>query len=113
MRRFFIRQIALVCVTTSLCFSVGEGLRLTPFPVALDINASFQKLLARYGPVALPTRAQNRGKWQTVEFGNPPAQDCHELTAHQVLLGDTGEDDDVLSVLFRYSSTGRAPPFTS
>jgi hypothetical protein len=116
-RPLFVRRIVLVCVIASLCFSVGEGLRLRPFPVASEsdatnthVNASSQSTLATYGPVALPTRAQNRGKWQTVEFGNPPTQDCHELIAHQVFHRDRDEGAGVVSILFRFSSTGRAPP---
>ena len=119
-RPLFVRRIVLVCVIASLCFSVGEGLRLRPFPVASEsdatntrIDASSQSTLATYGPVALPTRVQNRGKWQTVEFGNPPTQDCHELIAHRVLLRERDEAVDVVSALFRFSSTGRAPPFIS
>ena len=107
----------LVCVIASLCFSVGEGLRLRPFPVSdsttntqLSVNAS--PALTRYGPVDLPTRAQNRGKRQTVEFGSLPAQDYRELTAHQVLFRETGEGVTVFSG-FRFTSTGRAPPFIS
>ena len=109
-----------MCVIASLCFSVGEGLRLRPFPISdsttssqLTINASAQIALTQYGPVDLPTRAQNRGKRQIVEFGNPPAQEWRELTAQQVLFCDSGEGLKVFSALYQFTSTGRAPPVNS
>jgi hypothetical protein len=79
-RALLICRIALVCVITSLCFSVGEGLRLTPFPITPlagdeasssqpNVNTTRGKAQNAYGPVALPTRVQQRGKCQIVEFG--------------------------------------------
>jgi hypothetical protein len=119
-KRFFVRQSVLVCVIASLCFSVGEGLRLRPFPVSnsttnaqLTVNASAQNALTRYGPIDLPTRAQSRGKRQMVEFGNPPAQEWRELTAQQVLLRDSDEGVSSFSCLLRFTFTGRSPPFVS
>lgn len=123
-RALLVCRIALVCVIASLCFSVGEGLRLTPFPVTtlsgaeannsqLNLGATRGKSQNAYGPVAMPMRVQQRGKCQIVEFGTPPAQDSRELIAHQVLLRNRGESANFDSTLFRSPSTGRAPPFVS
>ena len=123
-RSGFARTIVLVGVIASLCFSVGEGLRLRPFPVSalavseatntqLNDTASYETSPCKYGPLDVPTRVQKRGKRQAVDYGYAPAQSSRELTAHQVLLPDTGEAVDIVSLLYGSRSTGRAPPFIS
>lgn len=111
----------LVCVIASLCFSVGEGLRLRPFPVSdpaqneatnsqFSVTAFSLDARSRYGPVDLPTRTQSRGKRYLVEFGNPPAQEWRVFFTPQILLADTSAGASFISILFRFDSTGRAPP---
>lgn len=86
-----VRAILLIGVIASLCFSVGEGLRLTPFPVSpqagaaapdarLNVAASQGTSLYKYGPLDKPTQAQaqKRGKRQSPDCECPPAQNTHE-----------------------------------
>jgi len=123
-RSCFARTIILVGVVACLCFSVGEGLRLRPFPVAalaecetvnteLDSKSSHKTSLRKYGPLDVPTRAQKRGKRLVVDFGNPPSQSIRELATHQLLLVSEDEALNIGSPLLGALSTGRAPPFIS
>lgn len=117
----FVRTIILSGIIGCLCFSVGEGLRLTPFPVSAlpeeeatnthrRATGSSGTSLHKYGPLDVPTRVQNRGKRQ-VDYGNPPSESGRVLTVRQVLLPETGEPMGLVSLLFGSYSTGRAPPF--
>jgi hypothetical protein len=119
-----VRTTILVGVIACLCFSVGEGLRLRPFPVSAlaeaeasntqpNATASYKTSLCKYGPLDVPARVQNRGKRQVVDYGNPPSQSSRELAAHQVLLSGASEPVGVASLLFGSGPTGRAPPFIS
>jgi hypothetical protein len=70
----------LAVIIGSLCFSVGEGLRLTPFPITelspaensstvvsvKETNVS----LSKYGPLDVPAQSQKRGKRNTVELAS-------------------------------------------
>lgn len=114
----------MVGVIACLCFSVGEGLRLRPFPVSglaetkvtntqLYANASNETSTSKYGPLDVPTRVQNRGKRQVVDYGHPPSQSSRDLTAHPVLLPVTGDAVDIVSLLLGSRTPSRAPPFMS
>ena len=123
-RPCFVRTIILIGVIACLCFSVGEGLRLTPFPVSAlaedeatnaqcHDTASSETLLRKYGPLDVPIRVQKRGKRQVADYANPPSQVSRRLTASQILLPETGEPLGIVFLLFGSRSTGRAPPFSS
>jgi hypothetical protein len=86
-----VRAILLIGVVASLCFSAGEGLRLTPFPVSpqawaaapddrLNVAASRGTSLHKYGPLDKPSQAQvqKRGKRQSPDCECPPAQNTHK-----------------------------------
>ena len=113
-------RLIIIGVIGCLCFSVGEGLRLRPFPVSSleesdatnpQHNASHEASLCQYGPLDVPTPLQKRGKRrQVVDYGNPPSH-SGELTAQQILLPDTAEAVDIVFLLFTSFSPGRAPPF--
>ena len=86
-----VRTTVLVGVIACLCFSVGEGLRLRPFPVSalaeseatntqLNATASYETSLYKYGPLDVPTRVQKRGKRQVVDYGNTPSHNNRELS---------------------------------
>jgi hypothetical protein len=111
----FVQQIMLVCVITSLCFSVGEGLPLRPSTVANDKTETSVKSssLNKYGAVNLPTRPQSRSKRQIVDFGTPPTQHFCESPALQVLFRVNTEGVSLVSLLLRSSATGRAPPVSN
>jgi hypothetical protein len=123
-RSCFVRTIILAGVITCLCFSVGEGLRLTPFPLsALAVSEAtniqfkatvpYESSRRNYGPIDVPTWVQNRGKRQVVDYGNPPSQNSRELTAHPVILPVKGEAVDIVSLLLGSRAPSRAPPFIS
>jgi hypothetical protein len=110
----------LAVIIGALCFSVGEGLRLTPFPVSaqeLDageaVSSTFAEIsLSHYGPLDVPARAQKRNKRYAVDFtapGSPMNRDA--VTVSFVLSED--EAPDVASVVFIARPSGRAPPFAS
>jgi len=117
----FVMTAALLAVVIgSLCFSVGEGLRLTPFPItALSqtqedstiVNVEETDVsLSKYGPLDVPV--QKRGKRSSSHLlSASPAR--RELVVTFVI--DTSEyernDLDLLAHLSRPS--GRAPPLNS
>ena len=120
----FVRTTLVVGVVACLCFSVGEGLRLRPFPVAglaeseatnpqFDATASYGTPLYKYGPLDVPTRVQKRGKRQIVDLGNAPSQYRRQLTIYQVLLSSTYEPVNIVSLPFGSHLSGRAPPSNS
>ncbi len=119
----FVRTIIL-SIICCLRFSVGEGLRLTPFPVSTlaedevtnthrRATTSSETSLRKYGPLDVPTRVQNRGKRQLADYGNPPSHSGRVLTCRQLLLPGTGEPIGLVSLLFGSRSAGRPPPSTA
>ena len=116
-------RVILAVIIGSLCFSVGEGLRLTPFPVsnllqieepnglsvAKDAGGSS---LSKYGPLDVPAPVQKRSKRQTTDFGSQPEIDSCPVVA---LVWQRIEDESVRlrSSLFVSRPAGRAPPFRS
>ena len=119
-----VRTTVLVGVIACLCFSVGEGLRLRPFPVSalaeseatntqLNATASYEISLYKYGPLDVPTRVQKRGKRQLVDYGNAPSHNNRELPVQQVLLSSAGEPTGIVSLSFGSHLSGRAPPSNS
>jgi len=116
-----VRPTLLAGVIACLCFSVGEGLRLRPFPVSalaqseatdtqLNATASYEISLCKYGPVDVPTRVQMRGKRQVVDYGNAPSQNSRELTVQHVLLSSAEESAGIVSLFSESHLSGRAPP---
>lgn len=107
----------------SLCFSVGEGLRLTPFPVSglLQIEESnglsapteaAGSSLFKYGPLDVPSQLQKRSKRQTTDFGSQP----QAVSSPKVVFVSHRFEDESLrlrSTLFVSRPAGRAPPFRS
>jgi hypothetical protein len=99
----------------SLCFSVGEGLRLSPFPVSSlseNVNATEKTSLSQYGPLNVPAQPQKRSKRQAVDLACPESSgDRKPVISFSYLL----ENDpvDAGSLLFVPRSPGRAPPFLS
>ncbi len=119
-----VRTLVVVGVIASLCFSVGEGLRLTPFPVSAitldettnnhpNATASRQTSLRQYGPLDVPAQTQKRGKRQAVDYGCPPSQDNRQPSPHQCLLSGVREPADFIPLPFVSRPAGRAPPFIS
>ena len=105
----------LAVIVGSLCFSVGEGLRLTPFPVSsLTDNAhtSEKNSLSQYGPLDVPAQTQKRSKRQALDLACPDSPGARRfVTSFSYLF----EYDAVVgsSLLFVPRPEGRAPPFLS
>jgi len=107
----------------SLCFSVGEGLRLTPFPVnglsqiqeingLTPANEAVSSFVAKYGPLDVPAPVQKGSKRQTTDFALQPLAAVGEfvpLTVHYSVDGFI----QLRSSLFVSGPTGRAPPLVS
>lgn len=117
MKRF--AHVTLAVIVGSLCFSVGEGLRLTPFPVSNQVEEphvfSFTKDVggltrSTYGPLDIPSQVQKRSKRQTTDFGPRPAIESGDDV---VLVSQRFENKSVKlsSSHFVSRPSGRAPPF--
>jgi hypothetical protein len=117
-----VRAVLVVGVIACLCFSAGEGLRLTPLPaedVASNLLAeatlSRGASLNRTGPLDMPAQgqAQKRGKRQTLECECPPAGGPREISFQP--LRHAGVERLVVraSRLSISQPSGRAPPLTS
>ena len=112
-----------VVVLVALCFSIGEGLRLTPFPVAtltidetsdrqFSAQASPEVALYKYGPLDIPPQNQKRNKRSIVDFVCPPSGIVRKLPT--CLDGSCDQPaEPVLSALFVSRLSGRDPPSSS
>ena len=100
-------------IVGSLCFSVGEGLRLTPFSVSQIIETNdLAPVSAKYGPVNVPSPVQKRSKRQTADFASEPAASGSELVT---FLRHDAASDSIQSRSSRIivRPAGRAPPLVS
>lgn len=104
----------------SLCFSVGEGLRLTPFPVSQvaetkDLSSADEasnSSFAKYGPIDVPSPVQKRGKRQTTDFAvNSAVADSQLVAFTRHYAAD--ESSQLRPSRFVCRSAGRAPPRAS
>src|SRR5690349_5721894 len=110
MKRF--GRVILAVIIGSLCFSVGEGLRLTPFPVSnqLQIEQSVGISATRtYVPLDVPSQPQKRSKRQITDFGPQPVVSSFEDVA---LVSHRFENElvQLRSSLVVSRPSGRAPP---
>lgn len=116
--------VIVIGIIASLCFSVGEGLRLTPLPfsaltrveaanIPLDAKSSLENSLRKYGPLDVPTQTHSkRSKRQAVDFACPPSVAVRALTTYLYPSSDH-EPFLIVSVVFVARPAGRAPPFLS
>lgn len=110
-------SVLLAIIVGSLCFSVGEGLRLTPFPVSTHSqNAEFsfaspsKTTLSQYGPIDVPAQTQKRGKRQVAHMAGPMVAGTRHIIPELPSLSEY-DSAPVASVLFVTRPAGRAPPF--
>jgi len=115
MKRF--AHVTLLVIVVSLCFSVGEGLRLTPFPVSNQLQQLSDLSVEKdgrstYGPLDVPSQTQKRSKRQTTDFGTQPQIESSQDVA---LIRHIVEDQAVQlrSSLLVSRPSGRAPPSLS
>jgi hypothetical protein len=118
-------SITLIVAIVALCFSVGEGLRLTPFPVSASLAPNSQGALDEaptlstyspedntYGPIDVRTQHQKRNHRFALEVFGLSANHASELITERVLafqeFSVTTENELQFAVL-----SDRAPPFIS
>jgi hypothetical protein len=108
----------LVVIVGSLCFSVGEGLRLTPFPLlaqtqdasaATDISSATRSSLSQYGPLDVPTPTQKRGKRNVVELASGSRTETQPLFV-SIVCSSEYEAEDLNRLALVAPPPGRAPP---
>lgn len=111
----------LAVIIGALCFSVGEGLRLTPFPIsdrtethesAFAVNTANQISLSQYGPLNVPAQTQKRSKRQTLELAVPASPGTRAAFTPSFFLVEA-EAIAGTSILFVARPAGRAPPILS
>ena len=106
-------------IKLALCFSVGEGLHLSPFPVPLFENYFYAQfsvtngvdrtLLSQYGPLDVPTQSQKRNKRQVLKLAGPATVGTQDSIPESLGFSDS----DLLDVASKPSvprPAGRAPP---
>ena len=101
----------------ALCFSVGEGLRLTPFPVsavaqtdAPHVSVSSEISVSQYGPLDVPAQNQKRSKRQVLDLAGPATVGTRHAAPELSASLDCAATNFV-SVLSVTRPAGRAPPF--
>lgn len=110
-------MITRILIIASLCFSVGEGLRLTPFPVSaltqdLVIKASDKLSLSQYGPLDIPAQSQKRSKRHALDLAAPGSATPRKVITSFCFLSEY-EAVATGSLLFVPRPEGRAPPIFS
>jgi len=104
-------------IVGALCFSVGEGLRLTPFPVStttqtadLSVNNRNEKTSRlRYGPLDVPSQNQKRSKRQLLDLAGPVLAQTRPVAPEWSAAPDYDSNKGP-AVLFVARPAGRAPP---
>lgn len=105
-------------ILSALCFSVGEGLRLTPFPVSTSTQTadfsltgnSGKSSLAKYGPLDIPSQNQKRSKRQGLDLSSPVVADTRYF-APEWSASSESDSVNATAVVFVARPSGRAPPF--
>ena len=100
----------LAVIIGSLCFSAGEGLRLTPFSVSqLTENAE----TSHYGPLDIPAQPQKRSKRQALDLACPDSEAGRNVAFTPFSYLFEYETAGTGSLLFVPRPEGRAPPRSS
>ena len=114
-------SLVVTVVLIALCFSVGEGLRLIPFPAvqpvhtnlehSSPIGGSSQLSVFTSGPIDIPAQPQKRSKRVAIDFFGPVSVETDELL---VSLSSSPAQPDTKpeSTLLVAFPSDRAPPLT-
>ena len=113
----------LAVIIGSLCFSAGEGMRLTPFPnpslapirdssELIDAGTLAEHSIAKYGPLDVPAQTQKRGKRQALDLVCDFVASTRPV-ASSVVYSFAYEADSLSNLSFITPHSGRAPPFPS
>lgn len=108
----------LIVIVSSLLFSVGEGLHLSPFPepgqsgdrYGLVIEASDKSTLAHYGPLDVPAQPQKRSKRQSLDLACPDAESGRKVVVTPFSYLFEYAPAVTGSLPFVHRPEGRAPP---
>lgn len=111
-----------VLVIAALCFSVGEGLRLTPFTSShlIGVEVTDTPLTKtsdkisnhRYGPLYVPPHNQKRSKRDAVPLDVLLTANSYAIPS-ALRFSTSRESFDIISILVVSQSASRAPPFAS
>lgn len=104
----------------ALCFSVGEGLRLTPFPVSAQLDPASTLTTSgntplragQYGPLAVPTQLQKRDKRLAFDLPDPVSTYSYEPFARSFPAAEY-QPTTVVSVFPVAFPSDRAPPLAA
>jgi hypothetical protein len=119
----FVITAALAVIIGSLCFSVGEGLRLTPFPNSVltrvndagpvvEVEEQGSGSLSKYGPLDVPAQKnQKRGKRNTVDLAAGPRPQTQPVFTSFIQFQYTADTLD--SVALVAPPPSRGPPLCS
>ena len=105
----------LAVIIGSLCFSVGEGLQLRPFPVSSpteNIEASENTFISQFGPVDVPAQPQKRSKRQALDLAGPESAGARKPVTPFSYLHEYNAVNSA-TLLFIPRPEGRGPPFLS
>jgi hypothetical protein len=109
-------RIIILLILAALCFSVGEGLRLTPFPVSqsvgVDTAGVSQSSVHKYGPLDIPAQAQKRSKRFAIDLSCAVSLYTNELSARTQPAPER-HSIAVASFALVASPSDRAPPVIS
>ena len=111
----------LIVIVSSLLFSVGEGLHLSPFPepgqsgdmYGLVIETSDKSTLAHYGPLDVPAQPQKRSKRQALDLACTDAEAGRKVVRLPFSYLFDYKPAVTGSLLFVHRPEGRAPPSVS
>jgi hypothetical protein len=121
MRSQCLSTIAVTVVIGAICFSLGEGLRLTPFSglatspsesILLQKQAGTASSTFRSGPLDVPVQNQRRNKPKSLDLACPTAHEENDPETNSFNLA-VQESADLHFIPFVSRPAGRAPPFHS
>ena len=110
------KLLVIILTLAALCFSVGEGLRLTPFPVSQSIETETagvsRSSVHSYGPLDIPAQGQKRSKRFVIDLSCPVSLYTNELTARRQPASER-QSFSVTSLALVALPSDRAPPVTA
>ena len=119
MRSRFVSSMVVSLTLMALCFSVGEGLRLTPFPVSQNaqvdfssINRGSQSSIYTYGPLDIPIQTQKRSKRFAIDLLCPAPLGTGEFVPQQYPAFERRTHPFISTLLIAFPSE-RGPPHIS
>jgi len=110
-------------ILAALCFSAGEGLRLTPFPAGnvtgitlqeglLGNHSSCETSTPKYGPIDLPKRTSAQSKHRVFDVDCLAAQIVIKRTSSFCKLPVAGDTSKIASLHLISRARDRAPPLS-